>query len=148
MAQGPNATYQATRSLALWLWRRIFKGFYHIWAWQPSWSCDPDPANKLSFPHPIKAPSEIWLQLAQQLWRRRSLKMVDWQQTDRPWLYQKLTNEPKGSGELKKFCQNTCNKTAIGLLRQMQILEPLQYQLSVFYRFTVVNKCNKSWKFE
>ena len=31
-------------------------------------------------------------------WRRRSLKMVD----DGPWLYYKLTNEPKGSGELKK----------------------------------------------
>ena len=40
-------------------------------------------------------------------WRRRSLKMVDRQQTDNgrmdegPWLYYKLTNEPKGSGELK-----------------------------------------------
>ena len=20
--------------------KKIFKGFYHIWAWQPSWSCD------------------------------------------------------------------------------------------------------------
>ena len=28
-----------------------------------------------------------------------SFKMVD----DGPWLYYKLTNEPKGSGELKKF---------------------------------------------
>ena len=29
--------------------------------------------------------------------------MVDRQRTeDRPWLYYKLTNEPKGSGELKK----------------------------------------------
>ena len=26
------------------------KGFYHIWAWRPSWSCDPDAANKISFP--------------------------------------------------------------------------------------------------
>ena len=32
------------------------------------------------------------------LWRRRSLKMVD----DGPWLYYKLANEPKSSGELKK----------------------------------------------
>ena len=31
-------------------------------------------------------------------WRRRSLKMVD----DGPRLYYKLTNEPKGSGELIK----------------------------------------------
>ena len=29
-----------------------FKVFYHIWAWRPSWSCDPDAANKLSFPYP------------------------------------------------------------------------------------------------
>ena len=28
---------------------KIFEGFYHIWAW---WSCDPDAANKLSFPLP------------------------------------------------------------------------------------------------
>ena len=26
------------------------KGFYHIWAWRPSWSCDPDAANKILFP--------------------------------------------------------------------------------------------------
>ena len=38
-------------------WRRIFlKGFYHIWAWWPSWSCDPDAVNKLSFPLPKEAP--------------------------------------------------------------------------------------------
>ena len=28
----------------------FLKGFYHIWAWRPSWSCDPNAANKLSFP--------------------------------------------------------------------------------------------------
>ena len=27
-----------------------FQGFYHIWAWQPSWSCDLDHLYKLSFP--------------------------------------------------------------------------------------------------
>ena len=37
----PNATYQVPRSPAFWFWRRRFlKGFYHIWAWRPSWSCD------------------------------------------------------------------------------------------------------------
>ena len=25
----------------------FLKGFYHIWAWRPSWSCDPDAANKI-----------------------------------------------------------------------------------------------------
>ena len=26
------------------------KGFYHIWAWWPSWSCDQHHVNKFSFP--------------------------------------------------------------------------------------------------
>ena len=38
-------------------WRRRFlRGFYHIWAWRPSWSC---PVNKLSFPLPMDAPNKI-----------------------------------------------------------------------------------------
>ena len=32
--------------------------------------------------------------------------------------------------------------------QKMQILEHLQFHFLVFYRFIVVNKCNKSWKFE
>ena len=39
----------------------FLKGFYHIWAWWPSWSCDPDVANKISFPLPKEAPHKIWL---------------------------------------------------------------------------------------
>ena len=35
--------------------------FYHIWAWRPSWSRDPDAANKLSLPLPKEAPHKIWL---------------------------------------------------------------------------------------
>ena len=43
-------------------WRRIFlKSFYHIWAWRPSWSCDPHAANKISFFLPKEAPHKIWL---------------------------------------------------------------------------------------
>ena len=26
---------------------KIFEGFYHIWAWRPSWSCDLDHLYKL-----------------------------------------------------------------------------------------------------
>ena len=37
------------------------KGLYHIWAWRPSWLCDPDAANKISFPLPKEAPYKIWL---------------------------------------------------------------------------------------
>ena len=45
--------------------------------WRPSWSCDQDCLNKLSFPHPMEAPYEIWLQLALWFLRRRCLKSVD-----------------------------------------------------------------------
>ena len=55
----------------------FLKGFYHIWAWRPSWSCDPDAANKISFPLPKEAPHKIWLRLAKQFLRRRCLSIVD-----------------------------------------------------------------------
>ena len=37
----------------------IFKGFYHIWAWRPSWSINHDHFSNLSFPQPKEAPYEI-----------------------------------------------------------------------------------------
>ena len=42
---------------------RFFCGsvyFYHIMAWCPSWSCDPDAANKLSFTLPKETPHTIF----------------------------------------------------------------------------------------
>ena len=38
-----------------------FKGFYHIWAWRPSWSCDPNSANKLSLPLSKEHSHQFWL---------------------------------------------------------------------------------------
>ena len=38
-----------------------FECFYHIWAWRPSWSCNPNFAIKLSFPLPMDAPHKISL---------------------------------------------------------------------------------------
>ena len=35
--------------------------FFHIWAWRPSWSSDPDAMNKILFPLPKEAPHKIWL---------------------------------------------------------------------------------------
>ena len=79
--------------------RRFLKGFYHIWAWQPSWSSDQDAVNKLSFPLPKEAPHKIWLWSARRFQRRRCLKL--WTTTDNdgqtdagPWVYYKLTFEP------------------------------------------------------
>ena len=40
----------------------IFLRVFTIYgAWRPSWSCDPDAVNKLSFPLPKEAPHRIWL---------------------------------------------------------------------------------------
>ena len=38
-----------------------FKGFYHKWAWRPSWSCDLDHLYTFSFPLSKEATHEIWL---------------------------------------------------------------------------------------
>ena len=54
--------------------RRFFKGFYHIWAWRPSWSKKRNHFSNLSFPQPKEAPCEIWAKLAQRLQRRSRLK--------------------------------------------------------------------------
>ena len=54
---------------------KIFKCFYHIWAWQPSWSMDHDHFSNLSFPCPKEAPYEIWATLAQRLQNRSHLKL-------------------------------------------------------------------------
>ena len=56
---------------------KIFKGFYHIWAWWTSWSCDPNNLNKLSLPHPKETPHKIWLQSTKWLLRNRSLKILN-----------------------------------------------------------------------
>ena len=40
--------------------KKNFEGFYHITAWRPSWSCDPDAANKLLFPLPKDTPHTIF----------------------------------------------------------------------------------------
>ena len=53
---------------------KIFKGFYHIWAWWPPWSVNCDHFSNLSFPQPKEAPYEICAKLAQRLQKRSHLK--------------------------------------------------------------------------
>ena len=56
-----GAIYQVSRFHVSWFWRRRFsKGFYHIWAWRPSWSCDPDFMNKIIYPYPVDAPNAFF----------------------------------------------------------------------------------------
>ena len=52
-----------------------FLRVFTIWAWRPSWSFDPDAANKFSFLLPKEAPHKIWLCSGKRFWRRRRLKL-------------------------------------------------------------------------
>ena len=71
--------------------------------WWPSWSYDLDHLNKLLFANPTEVSHEMWLRLAQPF--PRCLKMVDDDDISGACLYYmyKLTHEPKGSGELKRY---------------------------------------------
>ena len=67
----PQCCIPSPRAFGPWFRRRrLLKGFYHILAWWPPWSSDPDEVNILSFPLPTEAPHEIWLWLAQWFLRR------------------------------------------------------------------------------
>ena len=129
----------------------FFKGFYHIWAWRPSWSCDLDHLNKLSFPRPKEAPHEIWLQWAQWFQRRWCLKMLTthtyihtYERTTEAYLYYKLTNEPKGSGELKTNNNTGCQYIGcigghVTLSLRSWDLTSLRCQLSIWRTSTYRN---------
>ena len=55
MGWNPNATYQVLwKSVHRFQRRNFFKGFYHIWAWWPSWSCDPDATISSSMPMSLR----------------------------------------------------------------------------------------------
>ena len=56
---------------------KIFKGFYHICPWWPSWSCDLDHLYKLWFPLPKEAPHKIWLLIGQAFSERKMFEIVD-----------------------------------------------------------------------
>ena len=47
-----HAKFKEIRPLVL--EEKVFKGFNHIWAWRPSWSCDLNHLYKLSFPLPTR----------------------------------------------------------------------------------------------
>ena len=53
------------------------KGFYHIWAWRPSWSCDPDAVNKLLFPLPNEAPHKNSALIGQAVSEEKMFEIVN-----------------------------------------------------------------------
>ena len=59
------------------------KGFYHIWAWRSSWSCDQDITIKIQMPLSKEAPHKISTRSAKRFQRRRSLKL--WTTTTDGW---------------------------------------------------------------
>ena len=73
-----DASRQVSLKSVYWFRRRRFlMGFYHIWAWQPSLSCDLDYLYTHWFPHSIDASHKIWLWLAKRFLRRRRLNIVE-----------------------------------------------------------------------
>ena len=62
--------------------KNFLKDFYHTWTRRPSWSCDLDHLNKVSFLHPEEASQEILLQSAQWLLRKRSLNILNLKDLD------------------------------------------------------------------
>ena len=51
----PWLSYPTSHNASSVLEKLIFKGFYHIWAWQPSWSMDGNYVSNLLFPCPREA---------------------------------------------------------------------------------------------
>ena len=51
------------------------KGFYHIWAWRPSWSCNQHHVNKFSFPCTSKLTYKK-LEMAQWFLRKASFTVL------------------------------------------------------------------------
>ena len=82
--------------------KKIFEGFYHIWAWRPSWSCDLDHLYKLSFPLPKETPHKTLALIGQAVSEEKMFENVngrtDGRRTDGrtpdPWVSYKLTGEP------------------------------------------------------
>ena len=119
------------------------KGFYHIWAWRPSWSCDLDFLYTHWFPLPIDASYKIWLWLAKRFQRRRSLKL--WTDDGRtPDHGHPISSpcEPNGSGELKKIAENfqfLRLKKSLFIAWDLEIIST-QYQVHI-QQFTTVLLC-------
>ena len=56
--------------------RRFLKGFYHIWACQPSLSCDPDAANKFVPPTHGGSTQNLAL-IGAVVWEKNMFKIVN-----------------------------------------------------------------------
>ena len=81
----PNATYKVSRSLSFWFWRRRFlKGFYHIWAWLSSWSCDLNILYTFLLIYHKESSHEICVKLGQWFVRKLCFDILMRLQYERP----------------------------------------------------------------
>ena len=55
-------------------WKEDFKVFYHIWAWQPSWSCDLQNVDEFSLTCTYKLTFKIWLKMGQWFLTKKKAK--------------------------------------------------------------------------
>ena len=61
---------------------KIFERFLpYIMAWRPSWSCDSDAANKLSFPQPKEAPHKNLALIGQAVSEEKMFEIVNGRRT-------------------------------------------------------------------
>ena len=74
--------------------KKNFEGFYHKWAWRPSWSCDPDTTMKLLFPLPKEATYTLFGLIGQAVSEEKIFENVNGRRTgDGPLVSYKLTYE-------------------------------------------------------
>ena len=100
--------------------RRILEVFNHIWAWQPSWSCDLDHLYKLLFTLPMEAPYEIWLLLAKPFQKTRCLKIMVIYIYIAPLDRERHTREPLGLNFFHK------HKSSINLVISCKFFIPIK----------------------
>ena len=107
--------------------KKIFKGFYHIWAWRPSWSMDRNHFSNFSFPQPKEAPYEIWVKLAQRLQRRSRLKMLTDGRTEGRKVIT-IAHAEHSSGELKTSVEDrhTDRRGWVGITNILTIFSKVQ----------------------
>ena len=75
----------------------FLKGFYHIWAWRPSWSCDPDATNFVPPTH--RGSTQNLALIGQAILEKKMFEHCRRQSHNaRPLVYYKLTYEPSAQG--------------------------------------------------
>ena len=93
--------------MALWFWRRFLKGFTIYGRGGHLGHVTQTPRTNFRSPIPLRFHMEFGFEWPggfgeEDLWKWWT-KDGRGRMDDGPWLYYKLTNEPKGSGELKTF---------------------------------------------